>query len=59
MKEVFINGCSITNGNRNARSRPLFKLVKLYALIKAEGVVLEATGIRQIYFVALFATKYI
>ncbi len=34
MKEVFINERRITYGNWNARTRPLFKLIKLYKLIQ-------------------------
>lgn len=34
MKEVFINERRITYGNRNARTRPLFKLIELYKLIQ-------------------------
>lgn len=34
MKEVFINERRTTYGNRNARTRPLFKLIELYKLIQ-------------------------
>lgn len=34
MKEVIINERRTTYGNRFARTRPLFKLIKLYKLIQ-------------------------
>lgn len=34
MKEVFINERRTTYGNRNARTRPLFKLIEFYKLIQ-------------------------